>query len=309
MLEQTMSSLPITRRQAVGASAALLLRRPKLLLRSGWQDVNIGDIGHTPGVLTLLEKYFPEAEITLWPRRLEGNARAMLQAGYPKVKLVDGALDANGRPGTPELARVWEETDLYISGSGSGFPDSSQAVAFHKATGKPVGVFGVSTDPISGIEAGREPEGGTLDELREKAARLPATHLAGNLRYILDRAAFFFCRDTISRDYLKSQGVKTPILEFGPDGQLGMHLRDEVRGRAFLKAKGLEANRFICVIPRLRYTPYYRIRNVPRVPSDEIRDAINDRTTEKDHAKLREMMVAYVRKTGHKVLACAEMTY
>ena len=30
------------------------------------------------------------------------------------------------------------------------------------------------------------------------------------------------CRDTLSRDYLKAQGVKTPILEFGPDAQLGV---------------------------------------------------------------------------------------
>ncbi|MFN3326990.1 MAG: polysaccharide pyruvyl transferase family protein [Bryobacteraceae bacterium] len=126
---------------------------------------------------------------------------------------------------------------------------------------------------------------------------------------MLDRAAFFFCRDTISRDYLKSQGVKTPILEFGPDGQLGMHIRDDPKGSAYLKAQRLETGKFICVIPRLRYTPYYRIRNVPRVRADDVRDAINERTTESDHAKLRDMIAAYVRKTGNKVLACAEMTY
>jgi hypothetical protein len=63
------------------------------------------------------------------------------------------------------------------------------------------------------------------------------------------------------------------------------------------------------VIPRLRYTPYYRIRNEPRVPSDDVKDAINERTTERDHAKMREMMISYVKNTGNKVLACAEMTY
>jgi len=45
------------------------------------------------------------------------------------------------------------------------------------------------------------------------------------------------------------------------------------------------------------------------VPADDVRDAINNRTTEADHAKLREMMVRYVRATGHKVMVCAEMTY
>ncbi len=40
-------------------------RPPHIVLRSSWQTVNIGDIGHTPGLLALLEKYLPEAELTL----------------------------------------------------------------------------------------------------------------------------------------------------------------------------------------------------------------------------------------------------
>ena len=35
--------------------------------------------------------------------------------------------------------------------------------AWHRATGKPYGVFGTSVDPISGFGDGRDPEGGTLD--------------------------------------------------------------------------------------------------------------------------------------------------
>ena len=69
------------------------------------------------------------------------------------------------------------------------------------------------------------------------------------MRYIIDRAVFFFCRDTISRDYLKAQRVKTPILEFGPDAQLGMHLRDDAKGLAYLKAHGLEAQIHLCHSP------------------------------------------------------------
>lgn len=296
---------------ATTASTAILLgaRAPRVLLHSSWQTVNIGDIGHTPGALSVLEKFFPEAEITLWPRATSPASRAMLTKGYPKVKIVEGLVDRNGKPTTPELERAWAETDLYISGSGSGFPDSAFAVAFHKATGKPTGVFGVSTDPISGFGEGREPEGGTLNELRAKAVKLPPTHLPEDLRYIMDRAAFFFCRDTISVEYMKAQRVKTPVLEFGPDAQLGMHLRDDAKGFAYLEQHGLEPGKFIAVIPRLRYTPYYRIRNIKRVATDDVKDAINDRTTGADHAKLREMIIAYVKATGHKVMACAEMTY
>jgi polysaccharide pyruvyl transferase WcaK-like protein len=88
-----------------------------------------------------------------------------------------------------------------------------------------------------------------------------------------------------------------------------MPLRDDARGLAWLRERGLEAGKFICVIPRLRYTPYYQIRNTPRTKEDEAKDAINDRTTERDHAKLRELIIAYVKATGNKVMVCAEMTY
>ncbi len=284
-------------------------RPPRILLRSAWQSVNIGDVGHTPGALDLMAKHFPEAEITLWAGNLGNGAREMLAANYPRLTIVEGGLGAGDKPANPALARAWAEADLYLSGSGSGFPASNHALAFQKATGKPVGVFGVSTDPISGIGGNREPEGGTLRQIRAKALRLPPTHLSADLRFIIDRSAFFFCRDTISRDYLRSQRVKTPVLEFGPDAQLGMTLRDEAKGLAYLKANGLEPGRFICVIPRKRYTPYYQVNNRPRGEGDDMRDAINGRTTESDHAKLRETIVAYVKKTGNKVLACPEMTY
>jgi len=296
-------------RSSLFAAADKAGRPPRILLRSSWQSVNIGDIGHTPGALSLLWKHFPECEITLWPGELGHGSRDLLTKGYPRLKIVEGSLDADGKPKSPALAQAWAEADLYLSGSGSGFPAAAHAVAFQKATGKPVGVFGVSNDPISGIGGTRDPEGGTLKSLRERALALPPTHLSADLRYIMDRAAFFFCRDTITRDYLQAQGVKSPIVEFGPDAQLGMHLRDDLKGLAYLKAAGLEEGKFICVIPRLRYTPYYKIRKTARTPGDDIRDAINDRTTKQDHDKLREMIVAYVRATGNKVMACAEMTY
>ena len=289
--------------------AAAAKRPPRILLRSSWQSVNIGDIGHTPGALSLLWKHFPECEITLWPGELGHGSRDLLTKGYPRLKIAEGSLGADGKPNKPALAQAWAEADLYLSGSGSGFPAANHAVAFQKATGKPVGVFGVSNDPISGMGKTRDPEGGTLNSLRERALKLPPTHLSEELRFIMDRAAFFFCRDTITRDYLKAQGVKSPIVEFGPDAQLGMHLRDDAKGLAYLKSAGLEEGKFISVIPRLRYTPYYKIRNTKRTADDEIKDAINERTTKQDHDKLRDMIVRYVRGTGNKVMACAEMTY
>ncbi|MBS1824825.1 MAG: polysaccharide pyruvyl transferase family protein, partial [Acidobacteria bacterium] len=269
--------MPTSRRTLLALPALVAARaqnKPaRILLRSSWQSVNIGDIGHTPGALAILEKYIPNAEITLWPGQLGHGSRELLAKGFPRLKIAEGSLDKQDKPTTPALAQAWQSVDLYVSGSGSGFPASNHAVAFHKVTGKPVGVLGVSTDPISGFGEGREPEGGTLQQIRTKAAKLPPTHLNADLRYIIDRAAFFFCRDSISRDYLKSQRVKTPILEFGPDAQLAMTLRDDARAAAFLQKHALLEGRFICVIPRLRYTPYYRIRNTARVATDEVKDA------------------------------------
>src|SRR5262249_35084548 len=152
-------------------------RPPRILLRSSWQSVNIGDIGHTPGALSLLEKHFPEAEITLWATEIGHGARELVLKGYPRVQIVEGGLGSDGKANNPALAKAWEEADLYLSGSGSGFPASAHAVAFQKATGKAVGVFGVSTDPISGLGSGRDPEGGTLVSIRERALKLPPTHL------------------------------------------------------------------------------------------------------------------------------------
>lgn len=286
-----------------------LARRPRILLRSSWQSVNIGDIGHTPGALTLFQTHFPEAEITLWAGGIAHGAREMLVAGFPGLRIVHGGIDARGQPDNADLARAWDDADIYVSGSGSGFPASDHALAFRRATGKPLGVFGVSTDPISGFGGNRDPEGGTLASLRTRALALPQNHLSSDLRSVIDACSFFFCRDTISRDYLAAQGVKTPILEFGPDAQLGMHLRDDTRGLAYLAANGLDPGRFICVIPRLRYTPYHKIHHTAPTEVDRAKEAINLRTTEPDHAKLRDMIVRYVRATGDKVLACAEMTY
>ncbi len=299
------------------AAARTAGRRPRILLRNSWQSVNIGDIGHTPGALRLLEEYFPEADLILWPGQLGHGSRDMLVKGFPKLRIVTGSVGTDGKPTTPELAQAWSETDVYVSGSGSGFPAHQHAVAFRKATGKPVGVFGVSTDPVSGFGQGRDPEGGTLKQLREQALKLPPTHLAADLRFILDEASFMFCRDTLSLEYLRAQKVKAPVLEFGPDSQLGMHLRDDEKGFAYLKANGLEEGKFICVIPRLRYSPYHHMRNAglaeaaktKLTESDLAKDAINARTSEQDLSKLREMMISYVRATGGKVMTCPEMTY
>ena len=72
-----------TRRQFIATSAlaftsVLAAANPKrLLLRSSWQTVNIGDIAHTPGVLALLEKHLPDVEVRLWPSKVDNAVDEM----------------------------------------------------------------------------------------------------------------------------------------------------------------------------------------------------------------------------------------
>src|SRR3954463_8933412 len=86
------------------ASAADEKRKPRVLLRSSWQVVNIGDIAHTPGVLALLERHLPEAEVILWPSGdFSQEVFAMEHRRFPKLRVVKGSIGADGQASTAEL--------------------------------------------------------------------------------------------------------------------------------------------------------------------------------------------------------------
>ena len=285
-------------------------KSPVILLRGSWQCINIGDIGHTPGALDLIRRYCPEAQVILWPSpgALQLGVREFLLKSFPRLRIAQGTV-RNGAPTTPELLAAWKVADFMLHGSGSGFGARAQLAAWHRATGKPYGAFGVSADPISGVGPGLLSEGGTLNELSVKIAQLPPDHMDLETRRIIETSSFMFCRDSISLEYLKLQGVHPPILEFGPDTQFAMTQSNQARASSYLNAHSLQKNKFICVVPRLRYTPYWKIHHARLTNDDEVKEKVNLQTAEMDHAKLREMMIAYVRRTGNKVLACPEMTY
>ncbi len=283
-------------------------RRPRILLRPGTsQHGNIGDIAHSPGALRLFERHFPAAEFTLWPVAISPEVRKNLRQQFPRLKIVDGEIDAQKRPTTPELRAAWTEADLLLHGSAPGFKGGPYLPAWRAASRKPYGIFGLTSDPISSIVT--RPEGGTLAELRRVIAELPAGHLRAPTHELLSGAAFIFCRETFTADYFRRQGVRSPVVEFGPDATFALQLRDDARAKAYLGAVKLEEGRFLCVIPRLRYTPYHTIRGEAPTAADHAKDAVNARTSEPDHAKLRDLIVAWVRGTGLKVLACPEMMY
>src|SRR5688500_5580407 len=91
------------------ASSLLAAQRrgPRILLRSSWQVVNIGDIAHTPGVLTLIEQHIPEAEVILWASGdLSDEVAAMERKRFPKLKIVKGSIGADGKSSNQALGEA-----------------------------------------------------------------------------------------------------------------------------------------------------------------------------------------------------------
>lgn len=121
-------------------------------------------------------------------------------------------------------------------------------------------------------------------------------------------ARFVFTRDTDSLKALTSAGISGPQMAFGPDATFALDLRDQVAATALMKTHALEPGRFMCAVPRLRWTPYWEI-HPERVAPNPARIAVNDQFAERDHAKLREGITAWVHATGMRVLLAPEMTY
>lgn len=254
-----------------------------ILLVSGWQDVNIGDIAHTPGLLHVFETFLPEAKIILWKRSNGEEVKKLLNKNFPKVKIIYGSVDQDRNVSNPEITEAMKQADLMVHGSGPLLVGADNLDCWIKHTGKPFGIFGTTLQNPSEYHTG-----------------------------ILKKASFIFTRETNSIEHLKKAGIEGSHVTFAPDATFFLNIRDDERAASFLKEKGLEEKKFICAVPRLRYTPYHQFNANRNGWSDEkIRqvEETNERYKEQDHAKLREAMIAWVRETKNKVLVCPEMTY
>ena len=276
----------MNRRTFLGAALASTLapiqaraaRPPRLLLRSSWQTVNIGDIAHTPGLLALLEKHLPNAEVRLWPGSVDNGVAEMLLARFPKLRILRGA---------EALQEAFSECDFLLHGSGPSLVAEKDLARWSRETGKPYGVCGITFSATSSSATKPSPEGA----LERTVA-------------VLSGARFVFFRDSVSLEFAKKLGCSSPLLEFGPDGAFATDLRDDARAGAFLREHGLEEGRFLCCIARLRYTPYWKIKAGSSF--DSVKHARNEAMKEHDLAPLRKAIVAVVEQTNMKVLLCPE---
>jgi hypothetical protein len=185
-------------------------RRPRILLRSSWQVVNIGGIAHTPGVLALLSRHLPQAEVRLWASAdVSDEVAAMEHRRFPALSIVKGRIE-NGAVSTPALADAIGWCDFLLHGSGPSLVGAADVAAFVTHTGKPFGVYGITH----------------------------GSFLSGDDSALLSKAAFVFFRDSVSLGLARSQRLSAPVLEFAPDGAFACDLRNDAAAAAFLAERG-----------------------------------------------------------------------
>ncbi len=252
--------------------------QPTLLLITGWATTNIGDIGHTPGTLRYLDEHFSEAQVFCWLHAFNDEILGMLRRRYPNVKFVEGGnIDEKGKASTPELQKAFDESDFVIQNSGMSYNRFwAPPVRWAKASlsnGKHFGLYAQSFDGF------RSEDLATVTDL-------------------LSSMDFIYCRDNESLLSLRKNGVTTDILEFGPDGCFGVDVRNEQAASEFLEAHGLEARKFLAVI--LRTDKYTNLE--PGDPLNQIPGGAKEWS-----AKLREVMIHWVRRTGLPVVIVPEV--
>ena len=251
----------------------------RILLRSSWQTVNIGDIAHTPGILRILETHLPDAEITLYPSKLDHGVDQLLAARFPKLKVA--------KKGSKELEEAYRTCDFLLHGSGASLVAEKQVAHWREQTGKPYGIYGITLPPKK--SSSTKPTG--------------ADAMAKTVE-LLSEARFVFFRDSKSLAFAKQLGVRSPVMEFGPDAAFACNLRDDEKAESFLKTHHLEPGKFLCCIPRLRYTPYWTLHDY--VKFNQEKHLRNEEMKEHDHAPLRQAIIEVVSQTDLKVLVCPE---
>lgn len=249
-----------------------------IILRSSWQTVNIGDIGHTPGVLRLLEEYLPDVHVRLWPSTLTPEVEGLLVTRFPNVPLIRTE---------EEISKAMEECQFLLHGSGPSLVGRKELAKWDATTGKPFGIYGITWPGVYTNDPEKAVEANPLDV------------------ELLNKSSFAFFRDSISLNFAKEYGIKSKVMEFCPDGAFAVDLRNEQAAEDFLSKHGLEKGKFLCAIPKNRFTPYWEITS-RNTAFDEKKDARNQEMREHDHKPIRDAIIALARETDMKVLICPE---
>jgi len=269
----------------------------RVLVVAAWQTVNLGDVAHGPGVVRAIQRLYPTAEITLWALDIDNRERAMYADHLPGVTVVEGQLSRAGEL-PPAIAAAHEQADVLVHGSGPSVVAHAQLAALLRHAPKPYGFFGITVDPF----------GPQAVDLVRSAAMVEAVDgdlLDPTVRALLANADFIFCRDTLSQRFLATQGISAT---FGPDATVACDLVAPAAVETITGGTVGGDRPYVCVVPRLRFTPYHRIHHRRPTAEDARREAISAAHAGDDRSLLCAAIAAIV-DHGHDVLVAPEMSY
>ncbi|WP_257668129.1 polysaccharide pyruvyl transferase family protein [Parapedobacter tibetensis] len=263
---------------AIPALASCNNKRNKtILLRSSWQVENIGDIAHTPGVLALIEKYLPHVDVRLWPMDVGAGVEEMLMARFPKLEILKSEKDQQ---------KAITECDFFLHGSGPSLVGRHEMKRWKEETGKPYGIYGITFPGNYGFQA----QDGNYNPLDME---------------LFNDAAFTYFRDSVSLEFAKQKGIKCPIVGFCPDGAFAVDIRNDKAADLFLKEHKLETGKFVCVIPQLRFSPWWELPSKDPTVNEE-KHVWNEKMKEHDNLPIRNAIIEVVRQTDLNVLIVPE---
>lgn len=124
----------------------------------------------------------------------------MIRRRFPCVEILPRELCTH-REVLPEAIRPYfERADLYLHGSGPNPMAVTQLRQWIEMTGKPFGFGGITVPTLSVAPAD-----------------------------LLSQAAFFYCRETHSLNFLRAQGIVVPRMGFGADAAFASDVLDDQR--------------------------------------------------------------------------------
>ena len=251
-----------------------------LLVRACWQSFSMGEVAQVAGLLQILQEDLPKVTVTLWATNLDNGVGEWLKNLYPKVTLIIGTTGDDGLPDQPALQRAWKAADLLVHGPAATLAARNHLEAWRKKTGKPSGIYGV-----------------TLPEMDDKLAAL------------LRAASFVWLRDGISRAAVAKRGLQESQIGFGPDSAFAMTHRNPEAADKWLQSHGLDKKPFLCVVPKLRFTPYWEIYKRHPKYAEIAQSAQNEKSQESDHQIVFDALHRCLEVPDLHILICAEMPY
>ncbi len=227
------------------------------------------------------------------------------------MKIVNGRLDEAGRAADPDLEAAVAAADIMVVGSGAGVNAGADLLRFHARTKKPIGIFGASTDACNFTKCADGEASTDVQALRACARVHPRAHAVRQLDG----------EDVDGPDGAVRDNPKTAVDEainrapitvdlrglhkaFVPDTTFAFAVRDDAAAERFMKTHGLQDGRFVCVLPRHRWTP----NNSPTRQGGS-REVYNTLYAQEDHDKVQVAITTYVRNTGNKVALVPETIY